>query len=294
MQRFKQIGLATILGMLAALVQAHPLISPYEGSELRSEDTEAFSEYPRITGFADRVVKTEPLQGKLTRIRYENPKDRSTLEILTNYRQALESQGFTVDFDCSGRANCGTTAKPSWSAINGMNLGAGGDVRYFTGRLNYGDAQAYVSVGVAPQTTLIHILEAAAMETGLVVADAAALANGLARDGRIRVDGIFFDTGRATLKAESAPALEQVAKLLREQAQLQLYVVGHTDSQGQFQQNMSLSRARAEAVMQALVRDYGISASRLEAHGVGPLVPASTNRQEGGRSQNRRVEIVER
>jgi outer membrane protein OmpA-like peptidoglycan-associated protein len=149
-------------------------------------------------------------------------------------------------------------------------------------------------VGVAPQTTLIHILEAAAMETGLVVADAAALANGLARDGRIRVDGIFFDTGRATLKAESAPALEQVAKLLREQAQLQLYVVGHTDSQGQFQQNMSLSRARAEAVMQALVRDYGISASRLEAHGVGPLVPASTNRQEGGRSQNRRVEIVER
>ena len=275
-------------------VTAHPLLTPYQDSKVKQEETEAFTAYDRIVGYEDRSKKTETLQGTLTRIRYENPEGRSTLEIISNYRQALESQGFKVDFECRGRTDCGTTGKPTWSAINGMNLGVGSDVHYITGSLMYGDSLAYVSVGVAPKTTLIHILEANAMETGLVVADAAALANGLARDGRIRVDGIFFDTGRATLKPESAAALEQVAQLLKDRPELNLFVVGHTDSQGQFSQNMSLSRSRAEAVMQALIKDYGIRAERLEAHGVGPLVPSSTNRQEGGRSQNRRVELVER
>lgn len=294
MSAYRWFLIVAVLSLLASRVEAHPLLTPYEGSSVEEETTEAFAAYQRIVGFADRASQTEALNGKLTRLRLENPDGRSTLEILTNYRQALESQGFRVDFQCAGRADCGTTAKPAWSAINGMNLGIGSDVQYFTGSLPTADGLAYVSVGVNPQRTLIHILESAAMETGLVVADAAALASGLARDGRIRVDGIFFDTGRAELKPESAPALEQVAELMRAQPALALYVVGHTDSEGSLQPNLELSRARAEAVMQALIRDYGIAANRLEAHGVGPLVPASTNRLDQGRSANRRVEIVER
>lgn len=294
MSEYRWFLIVAMLSLLASRVEAHPLLTPYEGSSVEEETTEDFAAYQRIVGFADRASQTETLNGKLTRMRLENPDGRSTLEILTNYRQALESQGFRVDFQCAGRADCGTTAKPAWSAINGMNLGIGGDVQYFTGSLPIADGVAYVSVGVNPQRTLIHILESAAMETGLVVADAAALASGLARDGRIRIDGIFFDTGRAELKPESAPALEQVAELMRAQPALDVYVVGHTDSEGSLQLNLELSRARAEAVVQALIRDYGIAANRLEAHGVGPLVPASSNRLDQGRSANRRVEIVER
>jgi len=70
-------------------------------------------------------------------------------------------------------------------------------------------------------------------------------------------------------------------------------VVGHTDSVGGFDANMRLSMARAEAVVQVLVSQYGIDPGRLKAHGVGPLVPALTNRSKDGRAANRRVELVE-
>ena len=56
---------------------------------------------------------------------------------------------------------------------------------------------------------------------------------------------------------------------------------------------MNLSMARAEAVAEVLAKQYGIDAARMKAHGVGPLVPASTNRSEDGRTANRRVELVE-
>jgi len=74
---------------------------------------------------------------------------------------------------------------------------------------------------------------------------------------------------------------------------LKIYVVGHTDSVGGFDSNMSLSLARAEAVLQALVSQYGIDPGRLKAYGVGPLAPESTNRSEDGQAVNRRVELVE-
>ena len=70
-------------------------------------------------------------------------------------------------------------------------------------------------------------------------------------------------------------------------------MVSHTDSVGGFDANMRLSMVRAEAVVQVLVSQYGIDPGRLKAHGVVPLVPASTNRSKDGRAANRRVELVE-
>jgi hypothetical protein len=62
---------------------------------------------------------------------------------------------------------------------------------------------------------------------------------------------------------------------------------------GRLEYNMKLSRQRAQGVVDALVKGYGISASRLKAAGVGPLSPVSTNRTEQGKKLNRRVELVE-
>ena len=72
------------------------------------------------------------------------------------------------------------------------------------------------------------------------------------------------------------------------------YVVGHTDSVGTFAYNQKLSADRARSVVETLKADYGIATERLEAHGVGPLVPVFSNESEAGREQNRRVELVER
>jgi outer membrane protein OmpA-like peptidoglycan-associated protein len=55
---------------------------------------------------------------------------------------------------------------------------------------------------------------------------------------------------------------------------------------------MKLSQARGEAVVQALVSQHGITASRLTGYGVGPLSPVATNATDEGRAKNRRVELV--
>lgn len=111
--------------------------------------------------------------------------------------------------------------------------------------------------------------------------------------GHVAVYGIHFDTGLAVLKPESAAALAEISKLLQADPQLKVHVVGHTDNVGGMEKNMKLSQDRAEAVVAALTRDYGVAAARLRPSGVGPLVPVATNRDEAGRAKNRRVELVE-
>jgi outer membrane protein OmpA-like peptidoglycan-associated protein len=73
---------------------------------------------------------------------------------------------------------------------------------------------------------------------------------------------------------------------------VKLHVVGHTDSVGGFDSNMVLSKRRADAVISALVKDYGVAASRMVGNGVASLAPVASNSNEDGRAKNRRVELV--
>jgi outer membrane protein OmpA-like peptidoglycan-associated protein len=122
--------------------------------------------------------------------------------------------------------------------------------------------------------------------------DAAAMAKGLGEKGHIALYGIYFDTDKAVLKPESRPTLDEIAKLLRAQPQLNVVIVGHTDSQGTYDHNMDLSRRRAEAVAQALVSSYQIARTRLRTAGIGFLAPVGSNATDEGRTLNRRVELV--
>jgi outer membrane protein OmpA-like peptidoglycan-associated protein len=125
-----------------------------------------------------------------------------------------------------------------------------------------------------------------------VVADAASLANSLKDTGKVALYGIYFDTGKAIVKPESQPALQEIAKLLKNDPKLKLHVVGHTDNTGTLDANMKLSMDRAAAVVKVLVTQYGISAVRLTACGDGPTAPVASNDTEEGRAKNRRVELV--
>lgn len=126
-----------------------------------------------------------------------------------------------------------------------------------------------------------------------IAANAEVFSNDIKSTGHSAIYGIFFDTGKSEVKQESQTALQEVAKLLANDPNLKLLVVGHTDSVGQIEANMKLSQARAEAVLQALTKSHGVAATRLKAYGAGPISPVDTNRTEGGRAKNRRVELVE-
>jgi len=111
--------------------------------------------------------------------------------------------------------------------------------------------------------------------------------------GHVAVYGIYFNFDSFNLKPDSEPTLKAIAEMLKANSSLRLYVIGHTDMTGELEYNIQLSTKRAEAVVRALVNEYGVEAKRLKARGVGPLCPVSSNQTEEGRKLNRRVELVE-
>jgi OOP family OmpA-OmpF porin len=245
----------------------HPLFTRLPNYYIDRYEESEFGAYDKFVA-NDGSYKT--VEGRKFYINYyfkEGTKYLTEEHIKRNYREAFKKIGGVVHYE--DRYNLH------------MSLDKGGKVTW---------------VSVQPwnggQGIALYIVEEKAMEQ-YVVADADALAQEISLTGKVVVYGIFFDTGKAVVKPESDPALKEITKLLKEDPDLKIYVVGHTDSVGKLDYNMNLSRKRAEAVVEVLVSKHGISSNRLKAHGVGPLVPASSNRSDEGRAMNRRVELVE-
>ena len=118
----------------------------------------------------------------------------------------------------------------------------------------------------------------------------AALGERLDKAGRIALYGIYFDTGKDTLKPSSNATLEQVRSLLTSRPSLRLVVAGHTDAEGTDAHNQSLSERRAAAVV-AWLTAKGIAADRLTPEGFGEAQPVADNARPEGRALNRRVEL---
>ena len=104
------------------------------------------------------------------------------------------------------------------------------------------------------------------------------------------IDGIYFDTGKATIKAKSRPKLDAAVSVLKEYPNVRLEISGHTDSKGNDGYNMELSRRRAEAVKAYFVA-AGIGGDRLETRGAGETEPVKSNKSRAGRAANRRIEF---
>ncbi len=282
---------------VAAEAKDHPVVSRYAGSTLTRRDNDGFKSYTLVMAVDEKgktdeeILKALKVEGQVTRLSYENPATRSAAEIFANYRQGLEAGGFRILFACQEK-ECGPAfATSRWARVTGMRYFAP-DMRYLAAKSSAGGRDVYAAVLVAKLRHQVEVVEVSEMETGLVTAKA--IADGLLRDGRVVLDGILFDTDKATLRPESKPALDVIAQYLKDNPALKVFIVGHTDGTGGFDHNMSLSRNRVDAVVAALTKDHGIGADRLSAHGVGPLAPHKTNQNEQGRAQNRRVEMVQR
>jgi OOP family OmpA-OmpF porin len=235
------------------------------------------------------------LEGRVTRIAYRTNPGPSILEVSRNFETQLAKAGFKTLLACDTDA-CG--AIPFTEAIDVLPVPQmwvdGFNYHYYAGRKEDGGRETFASVVVSQNnqdiTAQLTVAELGAIENKMV--DAAAMAKGLGETGHIALYGIYFDTDKAVLKPESRPTLEQIAKLLAGQPQLNVFIVGHTDNQGAYDYNLDLSRRRAEAVAAELVKSYRIAQPRLRTAGVGFLAPVGSNASEGGRALNRRVELV--
>lgn len=110
--------------------------------------------------------------------------------------------------------------------------------------------------------------------------------------GKIVSRGILFDVNSDNIKPESYGALQEIAKTLIGLPDVNVKIIGHTDSDGDDQKNLVLSKNRAQAVKLFLTSEFGISANRMEIEGRGETEPVDSNDSPTGKSNNRRVEFV--
>lgn len=253
-----------------------------------------------------------PLAGRITTMIYRGPKNRSITEVLRNYIDKLNADGFTTAAKCRGQ-ECGLLGSNTWIQrlyFKGARISVSDPIRSDDHSLTSyallhkkspsGDVwvslygSEFKSVGVLFPNVAVSVLETRPMETGkMVFVDAAAMQEAMEKTGRVALYGIYFDFNKAELKAESDKQIKEIAMLLKKRPELKILVVGHTDNQGGFAYNVGLAERRAAAVTNALVSGHAIPAARLKPVGVGMAAPLDTNRTEEGRARNRRVEIVE-
>jgi len=307
----------------------HPAIKRYQGSVLLAIEEKAFDEQllalgPYLTGpdGKDAFTDSRTVEGKRSRRLYMAPDGRSSLEVFRNYEKALAEAGFTTLFSCAKEA-CGRdgrlgyvlfgskplpakTAKDAGLLVNDAFTGSS-EERLLVAEKADGPRRTFVQLLVAKSfgfeargrreagpAVLLEVVEIGAMEERMVTVDATAMAKGIAETGSVALYGIHFDTDKAVVKPESAETIAEIAKLLKADPKLGLYVVGHTDDQGSLDYNLGLSRRRAQAVVEELVKKHGIAANRLTPAGVAMLAPKAPNDGEEGRAKNRRVELVRR
>lgn len=216
--------------------------------------------------------KVEPVEGHHYNIQYElneGAKAPSALQIVRNYTNAAKTAGGKLVYQYED-----------------------GGAQISTVKIVKGKAEIWAKVYAYDNGTYtLNVIEKQVMDQ-VVVADASSLASSLNETGKVSVYGILFDTDKATIKQESKPALDEIAKMIKANNK-KLYVVGHTDNTGAFDHNVKLSKERADAVVKELTGKYSISASLLQAFGAGPTSPVASNEKEEGRAQNRRVELVQ-
>jgi len=114
----------------------------------------------------------------------------------------------------------------------------------------------------------------------------------LLTEGKIISYGINFDSGKDVIKPESYGAIKAIADVLNENPDVRVQVVGHTDSDGNADSNLDLSKRRAAAVKDSLTKNFGIAATRIETDGKGQTEPLAPNNTTEGKAKNRRVEFV--
>jgi outer membrane protein OmpA-like peptidoglycan-associated protein len=246
----------------------HPMLSRYPGYYISGYDEQEFGAYE--FSLSDGTKKVEGRYWKIDYSLKDDAKKGGPIQIARNYLNAFTSRGGVKLFEDVDTGGGTVTAR---LPVAGKNIWM----------------EVYVANG--GEVYSLAIVEEAGMEQK-VEFTAAELSKILAEKGSVAVHGILFDTGKSTIKPESASALKPIGDLLKSDAALKLEIQGHTDNVGAKAANLKLSQDRAAAVKEYLVKNFGIAADRLTSVGFGDTKPVADNASEQGRAENRRVELV--
>ena len=218
--------------------------------------------------------------------------------VLRIIRDQLQSRGYDVVLDCVA-AECGgfdfrfaidVVPEPEmWVDLRRF--------RFITARQAVIENPGFVTflISRSPATVFVQMTEylptlanTPAGETPVAVATAPA------SDERAStvLEGLEFDSGATGIASDPQGAIADLARIMKDNPDLNVLLVGHSDMSGSLDANVTVSRQRAESVRQLLISEHGVDPDRLSAHGIGFLSPRASNETDAGRQENRRVEAV--
>jgi outer membrane protein OmpA-like peptidoglycan-associated protein len=282
----------------------------------------------RSNNIVYKPKQASEVEGSRTRIAYLLPAERSPLEVLRNYQDVVKSAGGEVLFECKTDECGGDPLRSSSGGGGNQSLmmyffyasdlkeepfsngscaltSRISDQRFFAAKIPQNGGDAYVTVQTYLTNdsnyckafndrtiALVHVLEPKPRDQKMVLVKSDEMAQSINSSGRIALYGLLFDTDKADLKPESAPTMEEIAKLINGNPKLVVLIVGHSDNQGAYDYNVDLSKRRAQTVASTLAKSYKVDPKRMHSTGIGMSAPAATNDTEEGRAKNRRVEVV--
>lgn len=277
-----------------------------------------------LAAFADGALPVSMIEGQVTRAAYQfTAVGISTLAVTATLRAQLSAFGFEVLLDCDSPACGGFDFRFATEVLPppAMHVDLG-DFRFLSARRSGPDAEAIsILVSRAAGVGFVQIIRvgppdavpltlagsqaaiAAPMpDAGLGDGQGAAagtvpigsfdLGQRLETEGRVVLSDLSFPTGSAQLAAGEFVSLVALADYLRDNPSRRVALVGHTDSEGSLDGNITLSRRRAGSVLERLAADHGVPRSQMEAEGMGYLAPIASNLTPEGRQANRRVEVI--
>ena len=167
------VGVATLVpasGLIAVPAQANDetpfAVAPIAGAEAVDHQQGERSSYRRITGFKPKLISYQDHSGRLTRTRYKLTGGQPPSAMIAAWREPLLRQGFEIEWQCSRKAQCGSSAYHQLGAgyvpVNGINLGIAGDVEYFTARRTIeGQPTVFVAIALSRTVAYVDVVEVA-------------------------------------------------------------------------------------------------------------------------------------
>ena len=298
--------LFSLLIGLPGLVTAANLDLP-AAARITVKDVTTLAPYNVPTGpWYNGTVPSLSVQGRMVREAWQSQKSgKNTLQVLTDLREQILNQGYTVLFECHDRICGGFDFRFGIEVLPGPDMyvdlnnyhflsatrkTAKGNDRYLTVLVSQSAQHDFVqNIYLAEdQEDYVKPIEKAAPDK----ASANTFDGLLNQNGSVILSDLLFKSGSSSLTESTFVSLENLAKYMKKHPERKIVLVGHTDNIGELDRNMALSKQRAQAVAKHLVKYYKISAKQISAEGTGFLSPISSNLTAEGRKTNRRVEAV--
>ncbi len=302
------------LALLPAMALAIDLTMPAGTRQISASDS-ALDSYELPVGvFANGRLPTRKVEGRVERRTWQiEGGSMTTLQILDPLRQQLWAAGFKRVFECRDTSCGGFDFRfaTEVAAAPDMHVDIG-NYRFLSAQRGAGhvvglmvsvsQSAAFVQmIEVMPRSgstakprpaTVPEVESTPPESTDSFASNANTYVERLRRDGHVVLDDLAFLSGAGKLGAGPYTSLWELSRFLTENPEFRVVLVGHTDSVGSLKANIALSRRRAAAVRERMIKSHDAPSDRVDAQGNGYLSPIASNLTPEGRRANRRVEAI--